>query len=166
MNNIPSFDEVGQFLFHDEKSGEVRWKVKRKNGNPGTRAGRIDSYGYLVVGLGNKQYKAHRIAWLLNFGEWPNQAIDHIDGDKTNNRISNLRLANPSENMFNHKVSRANKSGVKGVCWNKRAKKWKASLRIGRGERLHIGYFNEISVASIALNKEREKYHGEYANNG
>jgi hypothetical protein len=109
-----------------------------------------DSNGYVRISTRvngkNKNYAAHRLAWLYIYGEWPNSDIDHINRIKSDNRISNLRLANDSLNHHNKGLSRNNTSGVKGVRWLKRDKKWRAVINC-YGKPVHLGVFNNIEDA-------------------
>lgn len=86
--------------------------------------------GYLRVFWDGKYHKAHRVAWFLTYGEWPKGQIDHIDGDKTNNRINNLRDVTQTVNMYNQtKAHKHNKTGVLGVGFN--GYSYQAKIRIG-----------------------------------
>ncbi|MBD1229107.1 HNH endonuclease [Xenorhabdus griffiniae] len=104
----------------------------------------------------------HRLAWLLYYGRWPSEFIDHINGDKSDNRIVNLREASNTENSWNSKMRKNNSSGIKGVCWCKSKKKWVARIRID-GKRKTLGYFSNIDEARLIMEKARTKYHGEFS---
>ena len=90
--------------------------------------------------------------------------LDHIDGDCLNNRIENLREATQMQNMWNQKIAKNNKSGVKGVCWNFHLGKWQAQCMVN-GKRHNIGFFKDIEDARISLEKFRLEHHGEFARN-
>ncbi|WBK39668.1 hypothetical protein [Xanthomonas phage L522] len=113
-----TFEQVDQLLAYDPATGELRWKVARgRHGNAckaGSVAGSVNSRGYIQVGVHGRLYQAHRLAWLLHHGAWPSQQIDHIDRDRTNNRIDNLRECSNSENQQNVGKRSDNKSGVQG----------------------------------------------------
>jgi hypothetical protein len=116
--------------------------------------------------IGGKNYSLHRIIWTHFYGEDPGSfQIDHIDGVRGNNRISNLRLANCFENARNTKAPKRNTSGVKGVSWDKKNFKWRAQIKVA-GLRTNIGRFNTIEEAELAVRAAREKYHREFANHG
>ena len=97
-------------------------------------------------------------------GYLPTQ-IDHIDNDKTNNRIENLRDVTGNQNQQNRPLNSNNKSGVKGVHWDSCNRKWKAQVRVNSTTK-HIGMFTELADAAEAVKQARIKYHGEYANHG
>ena len=110
-------------------------------------AGSVNSVGYRSIGFKSKDFLAHRLAWLYVYGELPSCDIDHIDENKTNNAISNLRLATRSENMQN--VAKANKNnaqGFRGVYLNKRTGRYMAAIWVN-GKSKHLGYFDTIGQA-------------------
>lgn len=118
--------------------------------------------GYLMVNVKGKQYRAHRLAWLYIKGNWPKNAIDHINGNKLDNRIYNLREATYSQNHMNKKPDKKNKSGFKGVCYVKQREKWNANIYFN-GKKKNLGYYNNIEDAVKAYNEAAKKYHGEFA---
>ena len=122
------------------------------------------STGYKLLKIDYRQYREHRLIWLYVHGTL-HKTLDHIDGDKTNNHISNLRKATPNQNQHNTLLSTSNTSGVKGVSWNKQQQKWRARIKLG-GKEYHIGFFKTIEEADFYIRKKREKLHGEYANHG
>lgn len=95
------FDFFNRILYYQD--GDLYWKIRMgKRGKPGTRAGTIDPFGYLLVQTGGKRYRSHRIIWALHYGSISStQQIDHIDGNRLNNKIENLRLCNGAENSQN-----------------------------------------------------------------
>lgn len=99
------------------------------------------------------------------FGKWPTDLIDHINGVRFDNRICNLREATHVENCRNQKMYKNNSSGVKGISWNKPAKKWQVACACN-GKRYHLGLFKDIHVAEQAIKEFREKYHGDFSNHG
>lgn len=113
-----------------------------------------------------KRWYAHRIAWMLHYGTEPSGYIDHINRDRSDNRISNLRLCTHSENMCNGPRRSNNTSGVKGVSKEShryyRAKPWRAFISVGR-KRINIGRFATKDEAAAAVTNARHRYHGEFA---
>ena len=99
-----------------------------------------------------------RVAWAIHHGRWPAGMVDHIDGDCTNDRISNLRDVSASENCRNQRISKRNTSGKVGVTFNKRAGKWRAWINID-GKAHALGYFNNIDDA-VSARIEAENHHG------
>jgi hypothetical protein len=92
-----------------------------------------DLRGYKHGQLDGRQLRAHRVVWALCKGEWPPHDIDHVDGNRTNNRLGNLRAVTRAENHRNRRTSSTNTSGVMGVSWNKRSRKWRAYIDLGAG---------------------------------
>ena len=128
-------------------------------------SGTVNVCGYIIININRTLYLAHRIAWFLYYGEQPPNTIDHIDGDRTNNKKENLRECTQQENMYNQKIPKNNTSGVKGVTWNRDRNKWRAYIYIN-GKRKHIGYYTCIKEAEQVVRKEREQYHREFSNHG
>jgi hypothetical protein len=146
----------------DYKDGNLYWKIPRKNVKVGLIAGGVDSSTkYLSVKIDGKKYKNHRIIYFYHKGFLP-KCLDHIDGNPQNNRIENLREATHLQNSYNMKLPITNKSGVKGVCWDKNHKKWFARVSFQYKEHF-IGYFDEIDKAKVAIIEARNKLHGEFA---
>lgn len=113
----------------------------------------------------DKMYLAHRVAWAIHYGEWPKSDIDHIDGDKKNNRINNLRTALPAENLRNKKKTKANKSGLKGVSWDASRGRWRAVIA-KNGRQKFLGYFDDIEHGHAAYVAASASMHGEFSNDG
>lgn len=154
------------FLNYDPETGEFTRRVSVNRWKAGERVGCLDkSTGYVEVGVaGLGAYKAHRLAWLYTYGKWPNKALDHVDGDKTNNRIANLREATPTQNKANAKTHSDNLSGLKGVHWDRRNKRnpYQASIRVD-GKLKHLGMFPTAEQAHAAYCEAASKYFGEFA---
>jgi len=136
-------------------------KLIRANG---AVAGSVNKRGYRVICVDYKLHKAHRLVFLYHYGYLPLQ-VDHINGDKDDNRIENLRAADNSVNMMNRKSMRNNTSGHKNVFWDKESGKWAVKVRLNR-KLHHIGRFKNIEDAIATAYTAREKLHGEYANHG
>jgi len=145
-------------------SSDWKWKGwnTRYSGKP---AGTPASNGYLQIVFKPRFLQAHRLAWLISSGKWPAFQIDHINGIKTDNRISNLREATHAENCMNLGLRKSNTSGVKGVFWHKVANKWAAAIGV-KGKRLHLGLFEKIEDATDRIRLAREEYHADFANHG
>jgi len=144
------------------QDGNLIWKIsKGKRGKIGSIAGTITSNGYLSIRVDKKNYKAHRLVYLYHHGYLPN-IIDHIDRDKLNNKIENLREATISQNNVNTKIRKDNASGLKGVTWHKASNKWCAQIMVNCKQN-HIGLFLDIEDARAAYLQARRKYFGEFA---
>jgi hypothetical protein len=119
---------------------------------------------YVQIQLRGKAYKAHRLAWLFSTGEWPTGCLDHVDGDGTNNRMSNLRLASNSQNMANRRKNVNTTSPYKGVCLvkKKQARPWLARIQKDK-KRIELGYFSTAEEAFAAYQQAALTRFGEYA---
>jgi len=155
--------EILNFLF-DYKNGELYWKFSLSCKSPkGNIAGSIKSDGYRRIGLNKKPYLAHRLIFMMHYGYLP-EVVDHVDGNRQNNCIENLREATQSQNSHNQKLSSKNTSGYKNVTWNTRKRKWLVNIRLNYKD-IHIGYFKDIELADLVAQEARDKYHGKFARN-
>lgn len=145
----------------DYCDGQLIWKKCRNTTVIGKSAGAVGGRGYVNVTLNGKTYTAHRLIYLLQYGYVP-KMIDHIDRDKTNNRIENLRPATVSQNVCNREAPSNSTSGIKGVRFHKRDKKWIAYAKVN-GKQKHIGSFASMEAAAFAASAVRKALHGEYA---
>jgi hypothetical protein len=159
-NGITS-ERLRALLDYDPETGEFTWRVSRRQGLQGKRAGSTDSQGYLCIRIDGRGYKAHPLAWLRVFGNWPDGELDHANGDRADNRISNLRLATPSQNCANRRRYRTNTSGYKGVTFNRKARKWHAKIQ-KHGKSRHLGLFPTAADAHAAYCAAAREIHGEY----
>jgi hypothetical protein len=162
---LPSREYVASLLAYDAETGEFRWLKSRQGIRAGKAVGSIQTFGYRQITIDRRQYLAHRIAWLLTYGKWPDGVIDHINGDGDDNRISNLRACTQSENLQNTKIGIRNTTGIKGVSWDKSKKAWRAAVMI-KGRSVWAGYHQSIDDATRAVMELRERLHGEFANHG
>jgi hypothetical protein len=127
----------------------------------GQKAGSIHSTGYKHITFNGKVYKSHRLIWLYVYGYLPKE-IDHINGDRQDNRLENLREVTRSQNQFNKCLAKNNTSGTKGVSWHKKSKSWTVRLCINKKPK-HLGYFKDLELANLVAQEARNKYYGEYA---
>lgn len=158
---------VRELLEYSPETGSFQWKERpaRSSWNatwPGKTAGSLDSKGYLRFQVAGQMHKAHRLAWLYVHGKWPAGEIDHIDGNRSNNAIANLRVATPRQNQQN-KTAKVNASGFRGV--SKRGRKWRALVTIN-GRRTHVGIFDTPEAASAAYEAAAAEHYGEFAYKG
>ena len=122
----------------------------------GEEVGYVNNTGYLSVSIGTKSYLVHRLIFLMHHRYLPD-LIDHIDQDKLNNRIENLREFSKTLNVFNSKMFSHNKSGYRGVSWHEGGKMWTAQIKV-KGKKKHLGSFNCPKKASEAYEKARPKF--------
>jgi HNH endonuclease len=174
---LPSPELLRKLLSYDAKTGALTWLFREPGSIIGDSSPRWNSIwagvraftadngqGYRYGKLFGRHYRAHRIIWAVAYGEWPNGHIDHINGDRSDNRLDNLRVVTPSENQRNQKRASNNTSGVTGVFWLKAAQKWSAQITVG-GRNKHIGLFNAFEDA-VSARKSAEVEFGFHANHG
>ena len=150
-------------LSYDSLTGEFRWKTARKNGREsGSVAGCLHHSGYFLISVDRIKFPCQRLAWLFHTGDWPNGHIDHINMDKSDNRICNLREATHSQNAFNTPRPPSNTSGFKGVSWYGRAQKYRAQIT-AYGKRHYLGLFDDPCLAHEAYKAASIKLHGEFS---
>jgi hypothetical protein len=138
-------------LHYDPETGNFTWLQCHKNSNKkaGDIAGSIKENGYRTIKVFGRARVAHRLAWFYVHGYFPPESIDHINGVRDDNRISNLRLANHSENNQNRSLGKNNKSGFMGVSSCANGRRWRAVIRKDRRLK-HLGYFDSPEVAYAA----------------
>jgi hypothetical protein len=162
-----SHDFLTSILDYDPESGLFFWKnlegnKKRLNGKV---AGAKHIQGYWMLQIKEQRFLAHRLAWFYVHKEWPAKNIDHIDRNKLNNKITNLRLGDQSQNSANQKIKKNNQSGIKGVSYRRDIKKWRARIMVNRKE-ITLGVFETSEDASLAYRQAASKYFGAFAFSG
>ena len=174
-----TLEVMNECIHYDPDTGEIRWKVRPvshfyspKVGEAWNRrlAGnhwRVNKYsGYLTSTLSGVPLRGHRVAWFIFHGEWPDGFLDHIDGDKTNNRIANLRVVDPAESSKNKGKQVRNKTGINGVSFDstRRKKPWRVYIGI-KGNGTFIGGYETKAEAKKAR-EDAEIEHGYHTNHG
>ena len=161
---------VRSLLHYDRKTGVLRWKPRPNSPTfsaryAGTVAGKIGLKGRIHVGIDYARYLAHRLAWLIVTGKWPEFEIDHIDGNPGNNAWHNLRAATSSQNLCNRGAPRHNTSGYKGVSWSTANNGWISRITKNKVT-YHLGTFPTKEQAfqariemEFALNREFGKHY-------
>jgi len=160
--DTPPKSKLHELFFYQD--GKLLWKKSGSGRNVGDEAGMITEKGYRRIKIDGKLHMAHRLVWAYHFDSVP-EYIDHIDENKLNNTIGNLRQATKVQNGCNISFRKNNKSGVKGVYWAKREQKWVAELSIDKKIK-RVGYFDDIELAELVVMEARDKYHGAFANHG
>ena len=122
--------------------------------------GGVNQRGYKVFKLNSATYKVHRMVFYIHYGRLP-KALDHIDGNKLNNKIENLREASASQNCCNKPKQSNNTSGFKGVSWSKQNKSWKAEVTFQK-KRYYLGHYTNLDEAGEAARLKRVELHGEF----
>ena len=161
---MPPYDELSGHLKYDPCTGLGTWLVSRRNQTrAGTTAGSISSTGYILIIFKSKSYKAHHLSWFLQTGHDPGQlTIDHIDQNKLNNKFSNLRLATKSQQQHNRSDRLDNKSGHRGVIWQKSRQMYEAYISIN-GKQIHLGRYKTFEQAVAARQAKEFELHGEFS---
>lgn len=180
---LPSPETLRKLLRYDPATGKLYWKHRgveffqdgkysasracltwnaKHEGAEALTAPKDD--GYLHGNIFRKRHRAHRVIWAMQVGEWPQREIDHINGNPSDNRMENLRLATGVENSRNQGLLSANTSGYKNVSYLKRKRKgkWLARMHIGGGK-IWQREFVDKEDAARAARDAREKFHGEFA---
>lgn len=137
-----------EILHYDKETGIFIWKRNLSTKNK-KEAGWIDGNNYRQINLKNKQYYCHRLAWLYEYGYFPENEIDHINKIRNDNRICNLREVSRVCNARNGKLSINNTSGVKGVSFFKRDNNWTAQIMINY-KTYKLGYYDDFDDAVCA----------------
>jgi len=161
-------DELKLLLRYEPDTGLFFWLPRPDDKQWSSRhahkqAGDL-SRGYVRIRVNKQGYKAHRLAWLFVTGEYPPDTIDHIDGDRENNRLTNLRPATYSQNMCNTGPRATNKTGAKGVYFDRRASKYRVDIKFN-GIKTYVGHFPDLTTAQKARAAAAESLHKGFARN-
>lgn len=138
----PTAERVREMLAYSPSDGVFRWRVAGR-GRPykvGDVAGTAHNRGYRAICVDGKKYLAHRLAWLYVHGEWPGSDIDHINGDRRDNRAANLRVVSRQVNLQNQRGT------TLGTSYHRRDQKWAAQIQVGN-KKTFLGYFNTAEEA-------------------
>lgn len=144
------------------RDGDLFWKKSHKKHLVGAVAGTVKRSGYRLVQVSGKLILAHRIVWAIHHGKFPDLSVDHINQDKDDNRIENLRLATVSQQQMNMAPTSSNKSGLRGVFWKRDKKKWEVTL-YKDGVAHYGGRYGKIEDAKKAQERMRSDLFGDFA---
>lgn len=159
-----SLDIFEEFLYLDSEYN-LRWKTNRPRCKKDSIAGSFNSEGYIQITLKGVNYYVHRIVYQMvnRLHILPCEVmLDHIDGNKSNNNPTNLRIATKSTNAMNRGKQSNNSSGYKGVSFRKDIRKWLAKIT-KEGKAFHIGTFNTKEEAALAYCQAASEIHGEFS---
>ncbi|HMW19238.1 MAG TPA: HNH endonuclease signature motif containing protein [Accumulibacter sp.] len=155
-------EEARSRLNYDPATGRLTWKKLRNTLRIGEEAKSLDVAGYVQVNISGTMVKGHRLAWLLHYGDWPDGDIDHINGVRNDNRISNLRCVSPKVNCQNQRVgSRPSVTGLIGVHLQDRGrpnKRYRAKIYVD-GRQIHLGGYATPEEAHAAYVLAKRKHH-------
>lgn len=151
---------VKGLLSYDPQTGLLTWTRKRRKVVAGSVAGYVRKDGRYVVSVDGREHQAHRVAWFLTYGVWPDGDIDHINGDPTDNRLCNLRVATRSQNLGNAKLYASNSTGYRGVY--KSGSRYAASIQ-ARKIVYRLGTFDTALEAAEAYRAASERLFGEFS---
>lgn len=169
LRTIPEPDVLRQLLRYEPDTGRLFWKERSNNPQFSARHAGKEAivsvrHGYLCGEIFNIPVSAHRVAFAIYYGKHPDGEVDHINGNRSDNRITNLRAVTRTINARNMKKSSANKSGVTGVSFFKAGRKWQARI-MDCGKYRHLGYFQSFDDA-VAARKNAEVMIGYHPNHG
>lgn len=152
-------ERLRELLKYDPETGVLRWRVGYGKAVAGSEAGYLQSARYMTLGIDGEKFRAHRVAWALVYGEWPEHTIDHLDGDRCNNKLANLRCVPQAVNMQNiRKPTSRNTSGYLGVYWSDRRGGWMASVTTG-GKQRRWGPYKTRERAYATYVARKRQYH-------
>jgi hypothetical protein len=169
---LPTIEELHRLLIYNPETGALTWRTRpndrrsfnqRLAGQPALAC--VNFEGYLHGVIHGNGFRAHRVAWAMHHGQWPTAEIDHINGNRADNRMSNLREATSAENSRNMRMMARNKSGVTGVFWHKSRRRWIAEIKGADSKPIHIGNF-VIFQDAVDARKQAEREHGYHENHG
>lgn len=171
---FPTPERLRQLLRYEPETGKLFWRERPRDTFATERAfktwnarfaGReaftAENYGYRVGNVDYKLCAAHRVIWAIVHGYWPDEDLDHINCDRADNRLYNLREATRSENLCNRGLSPQNTSGHKGVFFHQQSQKWRAHIKKD-GSARHLGCFDTLDDALSARRSAELNLHGEF----
>lgn len=160
-DGYPSVERVRELFSYDPETGSITWAKRRFGVKFGSEAG-TEHNGYKRVKVDSKLILAHRLAWAIHYGEWPHEELDHINRNRSDNRIRNLRKASRSDNMVNRAYPKG-RSGVTGVSHHKLG--WQAAIRVN-GKSVYLGVFKTIEEAAAVRAEAEKSEYGQFVPKG
>lgn len=156
MTKTINQSELKESLYYNPDTGEF---YRYSTGRVVTA---VNNTGYIHININGKKYLGHRLAFLYMTGKFPEEDVDHINGNRTDNRFSNLRVATKAQNNLNRKLNNNSSSGVKGVTFNKKLNKWLVQLQINK-QKMYFGVYSDFELAELVSEEAIKKYHKEFA---
>jgi hypothetical protein len=163
VRSLISHQRAIELLEYNQESGKLFWKADRKGHLlKGKEAGSVNANGYIVIKVEQRHYPAHRLAWFIVHGIWPEQDVDHIDGKKTNNKLTNLRAVTRSVNLLNAvKEQGRSNTGIRNISFYKKKQKYYVRIQ-HEGKMLYSKTFSSLDAASKAAEKARSEHNPYY----
>lgn len=156
--------KLKELLRYNANTGIFTWRRRVGRISAGTIAGTTNDQGYILICIDYQSYRAHRLAWLYMTGDSPLFELDHENHKRADNKWSNIRASSPLDNARNHTQQRNNTSGVTGVRWHARDRRWMALININ-GKQIHGGSFVDFRSA-VAARKGLELKYNFHPNHG
>jgi hypothetical protein len=155
-------ERLKELLSYDPETGVFTRRIDHgKLFKAGDIAGGMRGGKYGTIGIDYRRYQIHWVVWFYVYGDWPQEEIDHKNGNPFGNQLCNLREATRKQNGRNLKLPRHNTSGTKGVYWAKRAKKWVANIQTD-GKCKYLGSFDAFESAKMAYETAAKKFFGDF----
>jgi hypothetical protein len=159
--SVLSVDLIMQRIQYDPATGAMTWKDGPR---AGAQVGATDAQGYIRITVYGRTVLGHRVAWAISNGSWPDHQIDHVNGVRHDNRLSNLRDVDRVQNGRNQKMNMMNSSGAPGVHWSAPHKRWRAYISVNR-KRIWLGLFQDFEDA-VNARKAAERNFDFHPNHG
>jgi len=156
-----TLERLKELLTYDPETGDFKRTTVRGGRKVGSTAGTV-IHGYICIGVDCRVFQAHRLAWFYTHGVWPKGELDHINRNRSDNRIVNLRETTKQQNQYNASTRQDSTSGFKGVYFEKESKRWKAQGVLDK-KRINIGRFSTPEEAARAYDRFALMNYGEFA---
>lgn len=160
-NSLDYESHIRNYISYNHETGDLNWKRSHANVSEGDVAGSTQKDGRITVRVLDRAMRAHRIAWFLYYDKWPENEVDHINRDPSDNRIKNLREATRKQNSRNRGLTKSNTSGIKGASFHTKKGMWRAVAGLN-GKQHHLGYFRTPEEAGSVYEEFCSKHHKDF----